>query len=57
MDNTYKSYLILLGFITQKCESKDEEWFLTEALDNLYCECKNEEQVKVNPLITKEVLK
>lgn len=56
MDDTYKSYLILLGFIAQKCESKDDEWFLTEALDNLYYK-EEKEQVKLNPLITKEVLK
>lgn len=54
--NRYQSYLILLGFITEKSENKDKEWLLTEALENLYNSEDETKECVRKPLITKDIL-
>lgn len=58
MMSRYQAYLTILGFITNKSENKDEEWMLTEALDEIYFKSNSEEkEVEKKPLITNEILK
>lgn len=52
--NKREAYLILLGFITEKCTDKNDEWMLSVALEALYNEV-SEENNKKEPLIKNDI--
>lgn len=52
--NKREAYLILLGFITENCKDKDEEFMLSVALETLSNEV-DEKQEEKQPMIDKDL--